>query len=196
MDSFWTDSLGGDRNNFPWKYLIFCRTIGQAEKLDVMLEKRKEPLDSVVEFAIDDSLLVRRICGRWFHLARSSNHFVSLHFVKEHFLQWPIIPRRVPPPKSSRCGRYHWRASSQVTSKASILHILMETIFQTKWWQRGSVGEAIGAVPQSHLAPCWLLQKEGASPQVHSQDTLLKAFCLWGSKRKKERCWGTSNFFL
>ena len=48
-----------------------CRTIGQAEKLDVMLEKRREPLDSVVEFAIDDSLLVRRICGRWFHLARS-----------------------------------------------------------------------------------------------------------------------------
>lgn len=35
----------------------FPRTIGQAEKLDVMLEKRKEPLDAVVEFAIDDSLL-------------------------------------------------------------------------------------------------------------------------------------------
>ena len=53
------------------KWSIFHRTIGQAEKLDVMLDKRKEPLDSVVEFAIDDSLLVRRICGRWFHLARS-----------------------------------------------------------------------------------------------------------------------------
>ena len=114
MDSFWTDSLGEDGIHFPWKYPIFCRTIGQAEKLDVMLEKRKEPLDSVVEFAIDDNLLVRRICGRWFHLARSSNHFVSWHFVIEHFLQWPIIPRGVPPPKSSRCGRYHWRASSQV----------------------------------------------------------------------------------
>merc|ERR1719285_1669823 len=35
-----------------------------------MLDKRKEPLDSVVEFAIDDSLLVRRICGRWFHPPR------------------------------------------------------------------------------------------------------------------------------
>ena len=35
----------------------FPRTIGQAEKLDVMLEKRKEPLDAVVEFSIDDSLL-------------------------------------------------------------------------------------------------------------------------------------------
>ena len=35
----------------------FPRTIGQAEKLDVMLEKRNEPLDAVVEFSIDDSLL-------------------------------------------------------------------------------------------------------------------------------------------
>merc|ERR1712209_194582 len=50
------------------------RTIGQAEKLDVMLDKRKEPLDSVVEFAIDDSLLVRRICGRWFHLASGRSY--------------------------------------------------------------------------------------------------------------------------
>ena len=39
----------------------FPRTIGQAEKLDVMLDKRKEPLDSVVEFAIDDSLLGKSI---------------------------------------------------------------------------------------------------------------------------------------
>ena len=71
MDSFWTGFLGGDRNNSLWKLLLsLCRTIGQAEKLDVMLDKRREPLDSVVEFAIDDSLLVRRICGRWFHLAR------------------------------------------------------------------------------------------------------------------------------
>merc|ERR1711997_1173061 len=66
----------------------FPRTLGQAEKLDSMLDQRKQPLDSVVEFSIDDSLLglslsywyrlvdqprnifsVRRICGRWFHLA-------------------------------------------------------------------------------------------------------------------------------
>ena len=32
----------------------------QAEKLDVMLSKRAQPLDSVVEFAIDDNLLVSR----------------------------------------------------------------------------------------------------------------------------------------
>ena len=57
----------------------FPRTIGQAEKLDVMLDKRREPLDSVVEFAIDDSLLVRRICGRWFHLASGRSYHEEFH---------------------------------------------------------------------------------------------------------------------
>lgn len=46
----------------------FPRTIVQAEKLDTLLEERKTPLDSVVEFSIDDSLLVRRITGRLFHI--------------------------------------------------------------------------------------------------------------------------------
>lgn len=33
-------------------------------QLDDLLEKRREQLDSVIEFSVDDSLLVRRICGR------------------------------------------------------------------------------------------------------------------------------------
>ncbi|XP_046855821.1 adenylate kinase-like isoform X2 [Xenia sp. Carnegie-2017] len=45
----------------------FPRTVVQAEKLDGLLEKRNAKLDAVVEFAIDDSLLVRRITGRLFH---------------------------------------------------------------------------------------------------------------------------------
>jgi len=57
----------------------FPRTIGQAEKLDIMLDKRKEPLDSVVEFSIDDSLLVRRITGRWFHLASGRSYHEEFH---------------------------------------------------------------------------------------------------------------------
>jgi len=57
----------------------FPRTIGQAEKLDVLLDKRSQPLDSVVEFGIDDSLLVRRICGRWFHLASGRSYHEEFH---------------------------------------------------------------------------------------------------------------------
>lgn len=45
----------------------FPRTLPQAEKLDAMLEERKQKLDAVVEFAIEDSLLIRRITGRLFH---------------------------------------------------------------------------------------------------------------------------------
>lgn len=45
----------------------FPRTVKQAEILDNLLEKRHEKLDSVIEFAVDDSLLVRRICGRLIH---------------------------------------------------------------------------------------------------------------------------------
>ena len=56
----------------------FPRTIVQAEKLDVMLEKRKEPLDSVVEFAIDDSLL-----GKYLHV------YVKKYFIM-HVDVYPI----------------------------------------------------------------------------------------------------------
>ncbi|KAK3773036.1 hypothetical protein RRG08_029088 [Elysia crispata] len=46
----------------------FPRTIVQAEKLDKLLDQRATPINSVVEFSIDDSLLVRRITGRLFHI--------------------------------------------------------------------------------------------------------------------------------
>ncbi|KAI5692558.1 hypothetical protein M8J76_011075 [Diaphorina citri] len=52
----------------------FPRTVPQAEKLDGLLDKRKTPLDAVVEFSIDDSLLVRRITGRLIHLASGRSY--------------------------------------------------------------------------------------------------------------------------
>jgi len=45
----------------------FPRTIGQAEKLDQLMESRKTKLDSVIQFKIDDEILVKRICGRLLH---------------------------------------------------------------------------------------------------------------------------------
>lgn len=45
----------------------FPRTVKQAEMLDELLDKRDEKLDSVIEFSVADSLLVRRICGRLIH---------------------------------------------------------------------------------------------------------------------------------
>ncbi|MCL4133384.1 UNVERIFIED_CONTAM: hypothetical protein GTU68_014397 [Idotea baltica] len=46
----------------------FPRTIGQAEKLDKMLENSRKKLDAVIEFGIEDSLLIRRITGRLIHM--------------------------------------------------------------------------------------------------------------------------------
>ncbi|CAI5760638.1 unnamed protein product [Candida verbasci] len=45
----------------------FPRTIPQAEKLDDMLGENKKPLQSAIEFKIDDELLVARITGRLIH---------------------------------------------------------------------------------------------------------------------------------
>ncbi|CAG9855119.1 unnamed protein product [Phyllotreta striolata] len=45
----------------------FPRTVVQAEKLDDLLDKRNTQLDAVIEFGIDDSLLVKRITGRLIH---------------------------------------------------------------------------------------------------------------------------------
>lgn len=52
----------------------FPRTVGQAEKLDALLDKRDQRLDAVVEFGIDDSLLVRRITGRMIHLSSGRSY--------------------------------------------------------------------------------------------------------------------------
>ncbi|MBN65988.1 MAG: adenylate kinase [Rickettsiales bacterium] len=43
----------------------FPRTIAQAEALDEMLEKEQKSLDHVVELAVDDAILVKRISGRF-----------------------------------------------------------------------------------------------------------------------------------
>ncbi|EGC33570.1 adenylate kinase, partial [Dictyostelium purpureum] len=46
----------------------FPRTVPQAEKLDKMLSEDNKKIDHVLDFSIDDSLLVRRITGRLVHL--------------------------------------------------------------------------------------------------------------------------------
>jgi len=47
----------------------FPRTVVQAQKLDSMIEARKEKLDNVIELQIADQLLISRITGRLIHPA-------------------------------------------------------------------------------------------------------------------------------
>ncbi|KHJ86410.1 adenylate kinase domain protein, partial [Oesophagostomum dentatum] len=64
----------------------FPRTVVQAEKLDKLLEKRNEPLDSVVEFQIDDNLLERRITGRLFHIKSGRSYHEEFNPPKVGFI--------------------------------------------------------------------------------------------------------------
>ncbi|KAJ3609093.1 hypothetical protein NHX12_023620 [Muraenolepis orangiensis] len=62
----------------------FPRTVKQAEMLDGLLDQRREHLDSVIEFAVDDSLLVRRICGRLIHQPSGRSYHEEFNPPKEH----------------------------------------------------------------------------------------------------------------
>ncbi|XP_072946084.1 adenylate kinase [Epargyreus clarus] len=57
----------------------FPRTVPQAEKLDDLLSKRKQALDAVIEFGIQDSLLVRRITGRLIHPPSGRSYHEEFH---------------------------------------------------------------------------------------------------------------------
>ncbi|KAJ0182718.1 hypothetical protein K1T71_002087 [Dendrolimus kikuchii] len=57
----------------------FPRTVVQAEKLDDLLAKRKTALDAVIEFGIQDSLLVRRITGRLIHPSSGRSYHEEFH---------------------------------------------------------------------------------------------------------------------
>ncbi|CAH0592251.1 unnamed protein product [Chrysodeixis includens] len=57
----------------------FPRTVPQAEKLDDLLAKRKTDLDAVIEFGIQDSLLVRRITGRLIHPSSGRSYHEEFH---------------------------------------------------------------------------------------------------------------------
>ncbi|KAJ7272958.1 adenylate kinase 1 [Mycena rebaudengoi] len=57
----------------------FPRTVPQAQRLDGMLEARKEKLDSVVQLQIDDQLLISRITGRLIHPASGRTYHREFH---------------------------------------------------------------------------------------------------------------------
>ncbi|KAF8913401.1 adenylate kinase-domain-containing protein [Mucidula mucida] len=75
----------------------FPRTVPQAQKLDGMLEDRKEKLDSVVQLQIDDQLLISRITGRLIHPASGRTYHREFHPpkkpMKDDITGEPLIQR-------------------------------------------------------------------------------------------------------
>jgi len=57
----------------------FPRTVPQAEKLDSMLQARKEQLDRALEFQIADQLLISRITGRLIHPGSGRTYHREFH---------------------------------------------------------------------------------------------------------------------
>lgn len=49
-------------------------TRNEIFQLDELLAKRKSELDAVIEFSIDDSLLVKRITGRLIHVSSGRSY--------------------------------------------------------------------------------------------------------------------------
>ncbi|SCZ97047.1 BZ3500_MvSof-1268-A1-R1_Chr4-2g06953 [Microbotryum saponariae] len=52
----------------------FPRTVGQAQKLDSMLEKKQQPLEHAIQLLVNDNLLVSRITGRLIHPASGRSY--------------------------------------------------------------------------------------------------------------------------
>jgi adenylate kinase len=61
----------------------FPRTVRQSEMLDDLMEKREEKLDSVIEFCIPESLLIRRITGRLIHPKSGQSYHEEFKSPKE-----------------------------------------------------------------------------------------------------------------
>lgn len=98
----------------------FPRTTVQAEKLEMLLAKRNEPLDAVIEFKIDDGLLFRRICGRWFHLKSGRSYHEEFYPPKvpgkDDITGEPLIRRADDNPETlrKRLATYHQQTSPLV----------------------------------------------------------------------------------
>jgi len=56
----------------------FPRTVPQAKKLDEILAKQGKKIDSVINLAVDDGVLVKRVTGRLVHAASGRSY--NIHF--------------------------------------------------------------------------------------------------------------------
>lgn len=91
----------------------FPRTVVQAEKLDELLTRRKQQLDSVIEFGIKDDLLVRRITGRLIHTQSGRSYHIEFNPpkipMKDDVTGEPLIQRSDDNPEAlkKRLESYH-----------------------------------------------------------------------------------------
>lgn len=57
----------------------FPRTVGQAEKLDQMLQSKNTKIDKAIEFKVNDDILIERVEGRRVHLPSGRSYHVKFN---------------------------------------------------------------------------------------------------------------------
>lgn len=75
-------SSGNGNTSDKHRHLAIVEFINHFDRrfqLDKLLEKRRASLDAVVEFGIDDSLLVKRITGRLIHPTSGRSYHEEFH---------------------------------------------------------------------------------------------------------------------
>ncbi|KAI0231447.1 adenylate kinase [Lamellibrachia satsuma] len=91
----------------------FPRNVEQAKKLDGLLDRRRQKLDTVLEFGIEDNLLVRRITGRLIHPPSGRSYHIEFNPpkmpMKDDETGEPLIRRSDDNPEAlkKRLESYH-----------------------------------------------------------------------------------------
>lgn len=122
----------------------FPRTVPQAKMLDDLLHKRQSRLHAVYEFVVDDSILVKRICGRLMHPPSGRTYHEEFSPPKvpmtDDVTGEPLIKRSDDNPESlkKRLDAYHKQTTplSEYYLKRSILHKIDASLNEEKVWQQ------------------------------------------------------------
>lgn len=110
-----------DKKVFSFILDGFPRTIAQAEKLDSMLDERRQRLMHAIELQIDDELLVSRITGRLIHPASGRTYHKVFNppkeTMKDDVTGEPLIQRSDDNEHTlrKRLTTYHQQTSPVVT---------------------------------------------------------------------------------
>lgn len=132
----------------------FPRTLPQAKMLDDLLGKRASRLHAVYEFKVDDSVLVKRICGRLMHPPSGRTYHEEFSppkvAMKDDVTGEALVKRKDDNPESlkKRLDAYHKQTTPLVDyySRKNILYKVDASLNEERVWQqiKSYVKEAYG----------------------------------------------------